>query len=309
MMGQAPPVAPPILPNVSLQDVTIATVGTGVMAESMIAGLLQGREVDPLQIIASHPRAERRRAPARGRTASARSSPTREAIAGRGHDRAGHQAPDDQAGRRRAGRGAAPRAAGHQRHRRRHDRRLDQRPATRPARARMPNTPAQLGKGMTVWYATPTVSATQREQAAALLRQPGRRSSRSTTRSSWPWPRRCRGTGPDVRVPGHGGAHRRGRAPGLPAAHRPRPGHRDARRQHPLREGERHAPGTAAQHGHVARRHERGRASTSSKSGRLRTVLSEAVWAAYRRTDELGHQLEAETASLGDDANEGHRAD
>jgi pyrroline-5-carboxylate reductase len=30
--------------------------------------------------------------------------------------------------------------------------------------------------------------------------------------------------------------------------------------------------------------------------GRLRTVLSEAVWAAYRRTDELGHELEAATA-------------
>ena len=29
------------------------------------------------------------------------------------------------------------------------------------------------------------------------------------------------------------------------------------------------------------------------ESGRLRTVLSEAVWAAYRRTVELGEQLEA----------------
>jgi hypothetical protein len=29
------------------------------------------------------------------------------------------------------------------------------------------------------------------------------------------------------------------------------------------------------------------------ESGRLRTVLSEAVWAAYRRTVELGDQLEA----------------
>jgi len=28
-------------------------------------------------------------------------------------------------------------------------------------------------------------------------------------------------------------------------------------------------------------------------SGRLRTVLSEAVWAAFRRTVELGDQLEA----------------
>ena len=32
------------------------------------------------------------------------------------------------------------------------------------------------------------------------------------------------------------------------------------------------------------------------ESGRLRTVLSEAVWAAYRRTEELGRQLEEETA-------------
>ncbi|HWH23621.1 MAG TPA: pyrroline-5-carboxylate reductase dimerization domain-containing protein, partial [Candidatus Limnocylindria bacterium] len=32
------------------------------------------------------------------------------------------------------------------------------------------------------------------------------------------------------------------------------------------------------------------------ESGRLRTVLSEAVWAAFRRTEELGGNLEAETA-------------
>ena len=31
------------------------------------------------------------------------------------------------------------------------------------------------------------------------------------------------------------------------------------------------------------------------ESGRLRTVLSEAVWAAFRRTEELGQKLEAET--------------
>ena len=33
------------------------------------------------------------------------------------------------------------------------------------------------------------------------------------------------------------------------------------------------------------------------EKGRLRTVLSEAVWAAYRRTEELGHDLEAQIAS------------
>ena len=35
------------------------------------------------------------------------------------------------------------------------------------------------------------------------------------------------------------------------------------------------------------------------ESGRLRTVLSEAVWAAYRRTVELGDQLEASVGSEG----------
>src|SRR3954454_23607126 len=39
---------------------TIATVGSGVMAEAMIAGLLRGELVAPDQIVASHPRPERR---------------------------------------------------------------------------------------------------------------------------------------------------------------------------------------------------------------------------------------------------------
>jgi len=33
----------------------------------------------------------------------------------------------------------------------------------------MPNTPARLGRGMTVWYATPECTSDQRAQAAALL--------------------------------------------------------------------------------------------------------------------------------------------
>jgi pyrroline-5-carboxylate reductase len=39
---------------------TLATVGTGVMAESMIAGLIRGRLVEPTAVVASHPRADRR---------------------------------------------------------------------------------------------------------------------------------------------------------------------------------------------------------------------------------------------------------
>jgi hypothetical protein len=36
------------------------------------------------------------------------------------------------------------------------------------------------------------------------------------------------------------------------------------------------------------------------ESGRLRTVLSEAVWAAFRRTIELGDQLEASVTEPGE---------
>src|SRR4029450_6247202 len=43
-----------------LSGSTIATVGSGVMAEAMIAGILRGKLVDPSQVVASHPRAERR---------------------------------------------------------------------------------------------------------------------------------------------------------------------------------------------------------------------------------------------------------
>jgi hypothetical protein len=43
-----------------LTDRTIATIGSGVMAEAMIAGLLRGGQVTPDHIVASHPRADRR---------------------------------------------------------------------------------------------------------------------------------------------------------------------------------------------------------------------------------------------------------
>ena len=43
-----------------LLDRTIATDGSGVMAEAMIAGLLRDRHVQPDQLVASHPRADRR---------------------------------------------------------------------------------------------------------------------------------------------------------------------------------------------------------------------------------------------------------
>ena len=41
---------------------SIATVGSGVMAEAIIAGLLRGQLIAPEQVIAAHPRPDRREA-------------------------------------------------------------------------------------------------------------------------------------------------------------------------------------------------------------------------------------------------------
>ena len=156
----------------------------------------------------------------------------------------------------------------------------------------MPNTPARLGKGMTVWYATPEHDRRAARAGGGAPRRP-RRPDRGRRREDRRDGDRRQRHRPDLRVPRHGGAHRRGRPPRLPAPRRPRPRRRDARGQHALRQAVGDAPGRAPEHGHLARRDVSAAALHELESGRLRTVLSEAVWAAFRRTVELGDQLEA----------------
>src|SRR5512141_2326540 len=43
-----------------LSNRTVATIGSGVIAESIIAGLIRGKLVEPGQIVGSEPRQERR---------------------------------------------------------------------------------------------------------------------------------------------------------------------------------------------------------------------------------------------------------
>ncbi|MGH2475003.1 MAG: pyrroline-5-carboxylate reductase family protein, partial [Candidatus Limnocylindrales bacterium] len=151
-----------------LQNTTIATVGSGVMAEAMIAGLLRGELVTPDQVVASHPRPERREALEREygiRTVSANADAVRDAdvillgIKPQMLERVGR----DIGPHLRQGQlvlsvlaGATTKALtgllGH-----------DQ------VVRSMPNTPARLGKGVSVWYATPQTTEVQRAQAAALL--------------------------------------------------------------------------------------------------------------------------------------------
>ena len=152
-----------------LQQRTIATVGSGVMAEAMIAGLLKGGLVEPEQVVASHPRADRReylvgeygiRVTAANVDAVTGADVVLLAIkpqmlgrVGREigpHLRRGQVVLSVLAG---ATTTALTTTLGH-----------DQ-----VVRA-MPNTPARLGRGMTVWYPTPAVT-------------PGLRCSRPSSRA------------------------------------------------------------------------------------------------------------------------------
>jgi pyrroline-5-carboxylate reductase len=281
---------------VSLKGTTVATVGAGVMAESMIAGLLAGDRLDAGQVIASHPRAERR-ADLGARFGIRTSESNLTAV--EGADVVVLAIKPQML--RRVGRELSPALREGQllisvlagattkslRNALRHD---------AIVRA-MPNTPAQLGKGMTVWYATAQVGDTQRVQAAELLGSLGKELqvedekfvSMATAVS---------GTGPayvflvmEALIDA--------------AVHLGFPRHiahdivietllggtlfAQASGDHPaqLRNMVTSPAGTSA-----AAIHE-------LEKGRLRTVLSEAVWAAYRRTEELGRELEEETASDG----------
>ena len=264
------------------------------MAESMISGLLSGERLEAAQIVASHPRAERREqleADLGIRTTDSNGA----AIDGAdvivlaikpqmlrrvGSELAPVLRPDQLLISILAGptSRALRNALGHE------------------AIVRsMPNTPAQIGRGMTVWYATPQVSEMQRTQAAELLGSLGKQLQVDDEKFV-AMATAVSGTGPayvflvmesliDAAV--HLGFPRH-------IAH-------DIVLE-TLEGGTAYAKDTG-DHPAQLRNMVTSPAGTSAaaihemESGRLRTVLSEAVWAAYRRTDELGRELEEETAA------------
>jgi pyrroline-5-carboxylate reductase len=273
---------------------TIATVGSGVMAEAMIAGLLRGSLVEPGQIVASHPRSERREqlASAYGiRVVPANVDaiqgadvvvlaikPQMLARVGREigpHLRRGQLVLSIIAGATTA---ALTGILGH-----------DQ------VVRSMPNTPARLGKGMTVWYATPETTPDQRAQASTLLGALGvelevddeKMVAMATAVS---------GTGPtyvflvmEALIDS--------------AVHLGFPRHIAHDLVIETLEGSTLFAKQSGMHPAELRNMVTSPGGTSAaalhelESGRLRTVLSEAVWAAYRRTVELGDQLEAGVAA------------
>ena len=272
---------------------TIATVGSGVMAEAMIAGLLRGKLVDPQQVVASHPRAERREHLEREygiRTVTSNVEAVQGAdvillaIKPQMLSKVGSEI-GPQLGRGQMVlsvlAGATTKALtgllGH-----------DQ------VVRSIPNTPARLGKGVTVWYATPETTGDQRAQAAALLSALGLQLEVDDEKMV-AMATAVSGTGPtyvflvmealiDAAV--HLGFPRH-------IAHdlviETLEGSTLFARQSGMHPAELRNMVTSPGGTSAAALHE-------LESGRLRTVLSEAVWAAYRRTVELGDQLEASVA-------------
>ena len=276
-----------------LNERTIATVGSGVMAEAMIAGLLRGRLVEPSQVVASHPRHERRdhlereygiRVVDSNVDAVDAADVILFAIKPQMLNRVGREiGPHLKRGQLVLSvlAGATTKALvgilGH-----------DQ------VVRSMPNTPARIGKGMTVWYATPETTEDQRTQAAALLGSLGAQIEVDDEKFV-AMATAVSGTGPtyvflvmealiDAAV--HLGFPRH-------VAHdlviETLEGSTLFARQSGMHPAELRNMVTSPGGTSAAALHE-------LESGRLRTVLSEAVWAAYRRTDELGGQLEAQVA-------------
>lgn len=274
----------------ALRDETLAFIGCGMMGEAMIKGLLRDELVDPRQIVASHPRAERcleleslynvRVTSANREAAEAATflvlavkpqfldevvtdldgSVTREStvlsiVAGVPMERLG------------TGLGV-----------------------NRVVRA-MPNTPAQIGRGISVWTATDAVGEVGRAKVRTILSALGS-DEYVIHESELDMATALSGTGPayvflfmealvDAGV--HMGFSRRvaerlvfETVLGSAEFARGAPEHLAKLRNQVTSPG-----GTSAE------------AQYQLERGRLRTVLSDAVWAAYRRCQQLGGHVEA----------------
>jgi pyrroline-5-carboxylate reductase len=277
-----------------LASSTIATVGSGVMAEAMVAGLLRGNLVTPTQGVARPPRAERRAALEATHGIRVVASNT-EAVTGADVViLAVKPQMLDKVGREigpalRPGQLVLSVLAG---------------PTTRALVATlghdqvvraMPNTPARIGAGMTVWYATPATTEAQRSQAKALLGSLG--AELEVEDEKWvAMATAVSGTGPayvflvmEAMIDA--------------AVHLGFPRHIAHDLVIETLEGSSRFAKQSGDHPAVLRNMVTSPAGTSAaaihelESGRLRTVLSEAVWAAFRRTVELGDELDAQLGS------------
>ncbi len=276
------------------RDMRVAIVGAGVMAEAMIAGLLADRAVAPSRLVASHPRRDRRDllAARHGITMV-----TRNAEAAPGADIVVLAVKPQML--RSVMREVGPALAKGQvvlsivagATLRTLTTGLDHAAVVRA----MPNTPSQIRRGITVWTASSACTARQRELARSVLRAIG--SEKEVGDETFvAMATALSGTGPTYLFAVMEALIDAGVHMGFPRelAHdlvvETLIGSAEYAAQselHPaqLRNAVTSPGGTSAA------------AIYELEKGRIRTVLSDAVWAAYRRTLELGERLEEEAGS------------
>jgi pyrroline-5-carboxylate reductase len=156
----------------------------------------------------------------------------------------------------------------------------------------MPNTPSQIRRGMTVWFASPACTARQRDLARAVVGALGAE-RRVEDEDFVAMATALSGTGPTYLFAVMEALVDAGVHLGFPrelahdlvgetlvgsAEYAMRSGLHPAQ----LRNAVTSPGGTSAA------------AIYELEKGRIRTIFSDAVWAAYRRTVELGERLEAE---------------
>jgi pyrroline-5-carboxylate reductase len=273
-----------------LQGSTLSVVGAGVMAEAIIAGVLERQLLPAGSIIASHPRADRRQALAEKHgievTADNADAARKGDVVVLGikpqvmpavlKELRGSLAPEKLVISIIAGATTQTLRQG-----------LDHGALVRV----MPNTPAQIGEGVNIWYATPEATEAHRGQARALLGALGHELQVADERFV-AMATAVSGTGPtyvflvmealiDSAV--HLGFPRHLAHDLVLETLKGSVAFAERTQKHPaeLRDMVTSPGGTSAAALHELER------------GRLRTVLADAVWAAYRRTMSLSESLSA----------------
>jgi pyrroline-5-carboxylate reductase len=271
----------------------VGIVGAGVMAEAIMSGLIADRAVQPAQLTASHPRRERRevlaerhgiRPVATNREALAEAEVVVIAVKPQMLGRVMRELRGRLGGEQvvvSIVAGATVRTL------------VDGLQHAAVVRA-MPNTPSQIRRGITVWTASEACSTPQRDLARGVLRALGE--ERQVADEAFvAMATALSGTGPTYLFAVMEALIDAGVHLGFPRelAHDlvvdTLLGSAEFARQsdlHPaqLRNAVTSPGGTSAA------------AIYELEKGRIRTVFSDAVWAAYRRTLELGEALEAEVA-------------
>jgi pyrroline-5-carboxylate reductase len=272
-----------------LHDTRIGIVGTGVMAEAMLAGLLEKELVAAAHVVCSHPRAERRAQLERERgvaTTADNAEAARDAdvvllgikpqmLGAVMAELRGSLRPEQLVLSIIAGASTRALSEG-----------LDH-----PAVVRcMPNTPAQIGQGVSVWYATDSVDDAGKSRTRAMLSALGREFEVHEERQV-AMATAVSGTGPTyiflfIEALTDAAVHL-----GFP---------RHVARELVLDTMQGSAAFALASGRHVAELRDMvtSPGGTSAEAlyqlekGRLRTVVSDAVWAAFERTLKLEATLE-----------------